>query len=256
MFKSRIGYIPDTPQQGDVVLQAQVSALSGLLPEKVDLRKQMPLAFFQGILNSCVQNTVAAAYALCAKRQGLKKSLVSRLYLYWFARQMNGAKPWENAPTRYRDTFSILQGVGAPSEWLWPYLYPIYPIKPMGFAAKAAKKNLAVTWDRVNLDETSVKATLAAGYPVLIGFSIPESMDSWGVRLTGDLKMPEADEPNIGGHAAAIVGYDDATRKYLIRNSWGFWWGLLKLGHFTVPYQFVNGPKPWAGEGWALREVK
>jgi C1A family cysteine protease len=39
------------------------------------------------------------------------------------------------------------------------------------------------------------------------------------------------------GHAVLMVGYDDATQRVIVRNSWGASWG--QGGYFTMPYQYV-----------------
>jgi hypothetical protein len=49
--------------------------------------------------------------------------------------------------------------------------------------------------------------------------------------------MPTSDESVRGGHAVLLVGYDDATKRWLVRNSWGDGWG--KGGYFTMPYGYL-----------------
>lgn len=44
---------------------------------------------------------------------------------------------------------------------------------------------------------------------------------------------------SLGGHAVSIVGYDDAQRAYIIRNSWGPTWGENGFGR--VSYDDVSG---------------
>ena len=48
------------------------------------------------------------------------------------------------------------------------------------------------------------------------------------------------------------VGYDDATREFLIRNSWGPDWGLK--GYFKMPYSYLLSPK-LASDFWTIRSV-
>jgi C1A family cysteine protease len=43
----------------------------------------------------------------------------------------------------------------------------------------------------------------------------------------------------LGGHAISIIGYDDASQSYIIRNSWGQDWGEKGFGH--VAYSDVSG---------------
>ena len=43
----------------------------------------------------------------------------------------------------------------------------------------------------------------------------------------------------LGGHAVLLVGYDDPGRYFIVKNSWGPWWG--ESGYFRIAYSEVNG---------------
>jgi C1A family cysteine protease len=64
--------------------------------------------------------------------------------------------------------------------------------------------------------------------------------------------MPGSKEKTVGGHAVMAVGYDDATREFLVRNSWGTDWGLE--GYFKIPYAYLLSPK-LASDFWTIRSV-
>ena len=56
---------------------------------------------------------------------------------------------------------------------------------------------------------------------------------------TGNMPYPNVNtEQLLGGHAVAIVGYNDATGKFIARNSWGTSWG--DHGYFYMPYQVIQ----------------
>jgi len=57
-------------------------------------------------------------------------------------------------------------------------------------------------------------------------------------------------EKDCGSHSVCAVGYDDAAKRLLIRNSRGADWG--RKGYFTVPYDYVANPK-LADDFWTLR---
>jgi hypothetical protein len=38
----------------------------------------------------------------------------------------------------------------------------------------------------------------------------------------------------LGGHAVALVGFDSITQSWLVKNSWGTWWG--NEGFFRIEY--------------------
>lgn len=41
-----------------------------------------------------------------------------------------------------------------------------------------------------------------------------------------------------GGHAVLIVGYDDASQNFIVKNSWGIYWG--ESGYFRIAYSQLN----------------
>ena len=97
-----------------------------------------------------------------------------------------------------------------------------------------------------------MKSCLAEGYPFVFGFTVYESFESQKVAQTGVLNMPAAKEKAVGGHAVLAVGYDDASKRFIIRNSWGDQWG--QKGYFTIPYQYLTTPN-LADDFWTIRLV-
>jgi len=96
-----------------------------------------------------------------------------------------------------------------------------------------------VTIDNTIINE--IKSRLATGYPIAFGFTVYPDLESEKVANTGLLPMPTYGEQPIGGHEVLIVGYDDATQLFKIRNSWGPGWGLS--GYFLMPYAYATNPK-------------
>ena len=45
--------------------------------------------------------------------------------------------------------------------------------------------------------------------------------------------------PYLGGHAVLLVGYNDNEQCFIVKNSWGTWWG--EDGYFKIAYSEVNG---------------
>lgn len=50
----------------------------------------------------------------------------------------------------------------------------------------------------------------------------------------------------LGGHAISIVGYDDASQSFIIRNSWGPEWGEGGFGHVSYSDLCGVGSQTWA----------
>jgi C1A family cysteine protease len=62
--------------------------------------------------------------------------------------------------------------------------------------------------------------------------------------------MPKPKEKAMGGHAVVGVGYDDKTKRFIVRNSWGENWG--KKGYFTMPYDYVAN-RDLSDDFWTIR---
>jgi C1A family cysteine protease len=98
-----------------------------------------------------------------------------------------------------------------------------------------------------------MKASLAAGYPFVFGFSVYESFEGDAVAKSGIVPMPGMTEMEVGGHAVMAVGYDDSQQRFLARNSWGSEWGMS--GYFTIPYDYLTDSN-LADDFWVIRLVR
>jgi C1A family cysteine protease len=54
----------------------------------------------------------------------------------------------------------------------------------------------------------------------------------------------------VGGHAVLGVGYNDAGRRFIVRNSWGAGWGMK--GYGTMPYDYLAN-RNLADDIWTIR---
>jgi C1A family cysteine protease len=98
-----------------------------------------------------------------------------------------------------------------------------------------------------------MKACLAEGYPFVFGFTVYESFESEAVAKSGKLNLPKKNEAQAGGHAVMAVGYQDSSKRFIIRNSWGPNWGLN--GYFTMPYDYLLSEN-LSDDFWTIRVVE
>lgn len=206
------------------------------VPTKVDLRANCSPIEDQGNLGSCTGQSIAALVEYLCRRA--KKNIdVSRLFIYYQERLIEGTVNYDSG-AYIRDGIKAVNKYGAPLESLWPYDVRKFAYRPSQAAYTNAATRKAVAYQRC-ANFTAVKAALAQGYPVVIGFDVYESFETDEVTRTGMMPYPnKAREQLLGGHAVTLVGYNDTTQRFIARNSWGTEWA--DGGYFYMPYQVIQ----------------
>lgn len=216
------------------------------LPSRVDLRPKMPPIYDQGQLGSCTANALAAAFDYIDNNSWIP----SRLFIYYNERVMENSVA-DDAGAEISDGVKSLEIYGVCKESSWPYDISKFTIKPSETCYSEALNNKAFTVENIHSDTNSIKTSLAHGYPVVVGIEIYESFESQEVTQSGIVPMPNvSSEKYLGGHAVLIVGYDDSTSSWLMRNSWGTSWGMN--GYFTLPYPYI---KNHGSDLWNISKV-
>lgn len=245
------GWKKDKPDDRD--FHFRLDAPMATLPAKVDLRPQCPPVYDQGQLGSCTANSIGGVHEFEQMKQGQKNPFTpSRLFIYYNERVMEGTVS-EDAGAEIRDGMKSIAAQGVPPEKYWPYNIAKFTKKPTCRAYKAALKHQALQYMRVGQDLNSLKQCLAAGNPIVFGFAVYASFESQEVASTGVVPMPQSGEQNLGGHAVVLVGYDDASQRFIVRNSWGPDWG--QAGYFTMPYAYVTNPS-LSSDFWTIQLVE
>ena len=98
-----------------------------------------------------------------------------------------------------------------------------------------------------------MRQCLAEGYPFVFGFTVYSGFMSDEVAKSGVLNMPQPGEKVEDGHAVVGVGYDDAQKRSLVRNSWGAGWGMQ--GYFTIPYDYLSN-RNLSDDFWTVRSAE
>ncbi len=241
------GWSPDLPDRRDILYSA-VYALPPTLPPRIDLRPQCSPVENQGALGSCTGNALTGALEFLEIRDKVHFVDLSRLFIYYNERVIENTVK-SDAGARLRDGIKTLAKQGVCSEKTWPYRISRFSVKPPAASYKEAAQHQITSYQRLRtVDE--MRACLAGGFPFVFGFTVYESFESQAVAKSGVVSMPQAGERVVGGHAVLGVGYDDAEKRFVVRNSWGAGWG--EQGYFTIPYDYLAD---WqlASDFWTVR---
>jgi C1A family cysteine protease len=243
------GWKPDTPDARDRRFAVRALAPTDL-PPMVNLRDAQPPVYDQGQIGSCVGQSTAGAIQHLRRVLGCVDDFTpSRLFIYYQARAIEGSVA-EDAGCEIRDAIKSIAALGAPPENFWPYAINRFSENPPPEAYEAAKTHLVSSYHRVdNRSLAAIKTPLAMGRTVIFGFSVYSGFEGEEVARTGVLNLPKPEEELLGGHAVFMVGYDDATNRFLVRNSWGEGWG--DRGYFTMPYTYATDDD-LAADFWTL----
>lgn len=245
--RAMYGWLPDIPDNRDMLYRA-LPKPTVTLPAKVDLRPLCSPVENQEELGSCTANALAGALEYLMNRGKAPFADMSRLFIYYNERVIEGTVK-ADAGAMIRDGIKTLVKQGACTEKKWPYVITKFAMKPPKACYTEALNYQILTYSRINtLDE--MRACLAEGYPVVFGFSVYDGFESQRVAKTGVLDMPTKGEKMLGGHAVLAVGYDDAIKRIIVRNSWGTGWGMN--GYFTMPYDYVAN-RNLADDLWTIR---
>src|SRR5438045_5833398 len=230
----RYGWKPSLPDLRDHI--ADSSELTVL--EEVDPADELRASFGQGQLGSCTANAVAAAVEYDQKLNGSDPGPLSRLWIYYYERKLEGSPADQDTGAYGRDGFKVCKTIGVPLEKDWPYDIAKFSQEPSAALADEAREHRISNYRRVPRNLDSIKAVLSNRQTMAFGFTVYESFESAEVAKTGIVPMPARGERTLGGHEVLLVGYvKDQVNYGLVRNSWGEGWGLA--GYFLMPWTYI-----------------
>ncbi|MGV3525924.1 MAG: C1 family peptidase [Candidatus Sericytochromatia bacterium] len=228
------------PEQLRAIPLAELPYAGFELPAAVDLSEHMPTPGFQGRQNSCV--AWASTYAVKTYQEKLEQryQLISQGKPDWErifspAFVYNQINQGRDGGATLVDALNLLSGQGAVSWAAMPYHVGNYLRQPTSAQLQAARRYRIAYWRQVNVaDPYELKAQLQAGYPVMIGALIDESLH----KLERGAVWKQAGGRKLGGHALVVVGYDDRRKAFKVMNSWGPRWadggfGWIDYRHFA-----------------------
>ncbi len=237
-----------------------VRAGSEKLPSKVDLSGKMPPVGSQGHQGSCT--AWSTTYYTKSYHERIKNKWEYGWGNYnpyyssgkidsskgthvfspaWTYNQINGGR---DSGSSIAGAFRLISQKGAVPWSVMPYNHDDYRTQPTNSMKKLAlSKYKAKSYSRVvTTDPDNVKREIAAGNPVVGGFSVTSKWKSPSEDVRNGGVHDDYSGTVTGGHAMAVVGYDDSKVSpsghkgaFRIINSWGNYWG--EKGYFWMSYK-------------------
>jgi hypothetical protein len=226
--------VPDPFDERDLVYRPRLQPL----PAKLDCRKDRAVLEQEG--QSCVGHAMAAMIntVLAHTSNGRRKSpQVSPYMLYWLARRYDEFEGEEDVGSSLRGGLKGWFNHGCALLSKWPKLDSLRDLDDPEMQAHCAERPLGAFY-RINafrLDDMQSALNelhvIVASAAIHDGWEEPRQLRKGGA--TNHAILRPVNPKALGGHAFALVGYDEIG--FLVQNSWGTGWG--KGGFATLPYE-------------------
>lgn len=133
------------------------------------------------------------------------------------------------------DGLNLIKNQGVCSWSEMPYTDTGCSTQPNTSQKNAASSHKFTTWATVdNTDISNVKTLLSMNLPIVIAVTVDYSFD---YLSSSNGWIWKSHSGNVrGGHAIAVIGYDDAKQAFKVQNQWGTNWG--NNGYFWIDYSF------------------
>ncbi|CAF3509485.1 unnamed protein product [Rotaria socialis] len=216
------------------------------LPQSVDLRQFMTPVENQGQTNTCVANALAGAYEFLIMKNTKKHIDVSRLYMYYNGRTIDNLHTQKMADngTFIWAAIAGLKRHGCCKEGQYPFNPSSMNTQPPPECYTEGAKHRIKDAFQVPVTLNSMKGCLAEGFPFAFGLgtflSFAQAQTNGG-RVPTPNPMYEPLNAQHGQHAMLAVGYSDASKCFIVRNSWGDTWG--DKGYCYIAYEYMTNPQ-------------
>ena len=200
-------------------------------PDVVDLRQSLwPVENCGNMVSPAAAAATALEYH--CYRMGEPATNLSTLFIDYNARRVSGNQD-KRVGTKMEWVMEGIRTYGACRETTWPFDPEKATTSPPAQAYEEAKKFAGVR----TANPTNVVEALALTYPVPFITWVPtrllDEAGRTGVMppMTDTERQRFTDHP---GHSMVLVGYDQATKTYLVRNCYGEQWG--DRGYCRIPF--------------------
>jgi pimeloyl-ACP methyl ester carboxylesterase len=195
----------------------------------------------QGSEGACTGFGLAATIHLLLERGGQPKTRVSTRMLYEMARRHDEWPGEDYEGSSLRGALRGWNSMGVCTEKAWPYDPEKTDAELTIVRAKEAKKITLGAYFRLRPHLPDYHAALCQAEVIYVSADVHEGWSNPGrngvIKYTRDTVVD-------GGHAFAIVGYNDAG--FWVQNSWGTDWGRRGLALWTYEDWLDNVVDAWA----------
>lgn len=245
----------DRPVQAEIKEQpldeVYVPSGSGRHMESVDLRPFFSPARSQGKLGSCTTFAVVSMYEAIMNRfaaEGAERANLSERFVYYYSNVLKG-KP--EGGSNYYDQLAVLGQQGICREELFGYTTENLGEAPSEEAVEEAKghrvlKALQIPLCDKGTEEEKMRenhrlltSALAEGYPVGIALRLYDNFGDNGPYINRPDEKDKATGPTEN-HAMVLVGYSESEKCYIVRNSWGDYFG--DNGYCYISAAYIDDP--------------
>lgn len=234
--------VPDVPDRRDLAYRPALVRLAPRMVPKVD----------PGDILDQQQEGACTGFGLAAvinRLNGLRSlpMRVSARMLYEMARKFDEWPGEAYSGSSCRGAIRGWHAMGVCEEGVWPYV-PGQPGDLTVVRAKDARRNTIGAYYRVAPRVSDFHAALNEAGCLYVSASVH---DGWAKAKVGNGRKTAVPEipyraGTIGGHAFAIVGYDE--RGFYVQNSWGSGWGKDGVALWTYEDWQAN-----ISDAWVLR---
>lgn len=245
-----LGAIPDNPDKRDTPKLVKHSRV----PDRFNLFAYAGKPYQQGKIGSCTGQTLAKCEEVMKRRIAPNPrgpvQLASPLFTYALAREKANWPDHDNGAF-LRDVLKVSTKIGVLAEDLYTGKNS-WQQRPTQAELSLGHHGRIKGYERISvLDQDPVndmRIVLAEeNLPILIGVRLFDGVYGSKTTRSGLIEMPGESSRQIGGHAMALLGYDDQLQLFSGMNSWGDEWG--DDGKFYLPYDYV---RKYANDIWTF----
>jgi C1A family cysteine protease len=203
------------------------------IPPAIDLEAFCGPVKDQGQEGSCTAHAGTENLEYIFRKFKAQEPIFSPQFLYYCERDKDGTLSQGDCGSYGRTAVQVMQKFGC--CLLSSDLYDPSHMNDAPTDAQWAEARLYLAGAYHALSTVDeMKHCIASGYPFLIGFDVYENFET-DIGPSG--VMPSPHGSILGGHEVLVIGYDDSTGYFKVRNSWSAGWG--DHGNFYMSYNDV-----------------